>query len=68
MRVARTAFISVILTVRNDETSISLRAINSVILTSPRELLEEIIIVMDNSSTKLTQEVDKYFAGKDFIR
>ena len=65
---ARTAFISVILTVRNDETSISLRAINSVILTSPRELLEEIIIVMDNSSTKLTQEVDKYFAGKDFIR
>ena len=65
---ARTAFISVILTVRNDEISISLRAINSVILTSPRELLEEIIIVMDNSSTKLIEEVEKYFAGQDFIR
>ena len=36
--------------------------------TTPPELLEEIIIILDNSSTKLTQEVDNYFAGRDFIR
>ena len=68
LRLARTGVISVVVTVRNDRTSISLRAVNSVMLTTPPELLEEIIIILDNSSTKLTQEVDKYFAGRDFIR
>ena len=42
--------------------------INHYIQTTRPDLLHEIIILTDNSTDQLSQEVDKYFGWRDFIR
>ena len=65
---SKASIVSVIITVRNDASSVSVRAINSVILTTSPQLVQQIIIVTDNSTNRLNMEIAKYFGGINFIR